>query len=144
MAFIGTISGSSGTISGSLVVTGSTSVGVVVEKLVNSNGNTGVTTFDLSQQGIFYVNSPTGDITANFTNAPLLDLKVITPTVILSQSSTSTWKVSGVQIDGSSQTINWANNVSPTGTAAKQEVYGFSLIRSGSSWKVLGQMSTYG
>jgi hypothetical protein len=34
--------------------------------------------------------------------------------------------------------------VTPTGTARKQDVFGFSLIRSGSTWKVLGQMSTYG
>jgi hypothetical protein len=49
-----------------------------------------------------------------------------------------------VQIDSSPATINWANGVTPTGTANKQDVFGFSLIRSGSAWKVLGQMSTYG
>jgi hypothetical protein len=113
----------------------------------NSNSSTGIVTFDLGVQGIFYVNGPAGNITANFTNVPTTTNRVITPTVILSQSSTARI-LSGCQIDGTWQTINWANGVIPTGTANKQDVFGFSLIRSGSGgsavWKVLGQMSTYG
>ena len=143
MALIGTISGSNATVSGSLEVTGSTTVGVVVENLINSVGGTGTVAFDTSKQGIFYVNGPTGTITANFTNVPTTNLKVITPTVILSQSATQQ-TITAVQIDGVAQTLNWANSTTPTVTANKQDVFGFSLIRSGSAWKVLGQLSTYG
>jgi hypothetical protein len=143
MALIGTISGSNATVSGSLEVTGSTTVGVVVENLINSVGSTGTVAFDTSKQGIFYVNGPTGTITANFTNVPTTNLKVITPTVILSQSATQQ-TITAVQIDGVAQTLNWANSTTPTATANKQDVFGFSLIRSGSAWKVLGQLSTYG
>ena len=99
--------------------------------------------FDMTNQGIFYVNNPAGDITANFTNVPTTNNRVITPTVILSQSATPRM-VSAVQIDTVAQTINWANGTTPSGTANKQDVFGFSLIRSGSAWKVLGQLSTYG
>lgn len=130
-------------ISGNLTVTGSTNVGVVVENLINSVGSTGTVAFDTSKQGIFYVNGPTGGITANFTNVPTTNLRVLTPTVILSQSATQQ-TITAVQIDGVAQTLNWANNTTPTATAGKQDVFGFSLIRSGSAWKVLGQMSTYG
>ena len=146
MALLGTISGSNAQISESLVVTGSTTIGSVVENLINSNGSTGTTTFNLNLQGIFYVNAPAGDITANFTNVPTTNLRVITPTVILSQSASPATAriVSAVQVDGAAQTINWANGTTPTGTASKQDVFGFSLIRSGSAWKVLGQMSTFG
>ena len=143
MALIGTISGSNATVSGSLTVTGSTTVGAVVENLINSVGSTGTVAFDTSKQGIFYVNRPAGIITANFTNVPTADLKVITPTVIFSQSSPA-YSITAIQIDGAAQTLNWANNTTPTATANKQDVFGFSLIRSGSTWKVLGQMSTYG
>jgi len=143
MALIGTISGSNATVSGSLEVTGSTTVGVVVENLINSVGSTGTVAFDTSKQGIFYVNGPAGIITANFTNVPTTDLKVITPTVILSQSAPP-YSITAVQIDGVAQTLNWANGTTPTATANKQDVFGFSLIRSGSAWKVLGQLSTYG
>jgi len=130
-------------ISGSLIVTGSTNVGVVVENLINSVGSTGTVAFDTSKQGIFYVNGPTGTITANFTNVPTTNLRVITPTVILSQSATA-YSITVVQIDGTPQTLNWANGTTPTATVGKQDVFGFSLIRSGSAWKVLGQLSTYG
>jgi len=143
MALIGTISGSNATVSGSLEVTGSTTVGVVVENLINSVGSTGTVAFDTSKQGIFYVNGPTGTITANFTNVPTTNLRVLTPTVILSQSATQQ-TITAVQIDGVAQTLNWANSTTPTATANKQDVFGFSLIRSGSAWKVLGQLSTYG
>jgi len=143
MALIGTISGSNATVSGSLEVTGSTTVGVVVENLINSVGSTGTVAFDTSKQGIFYVNGPTGTITANFTNVPTTNLRVLTPTVILSQSA-SAYSITVVQIDGVAQTLNWANSTTPTATANKQDVFGFSLIRSGSAWKVLGQLSTYG
>ena len=131
------------TIAGDLAVSGSTNVGVVVENLINSVGSTGTVVFDTSKQGIFYVNGPTGGIIANFTNVPTTNLRVLTPTVILSQSATPRI-VNAVQIDTAAQTINWANGTTPTGTANKQDVFGFSLIRSGSTWKVLGQMSTYG
>lgn len=143
MALVGTISGSNAAISGSLAVTGSTNVGVVVENLINSVGSTGTVSFDTSMQGIFYVNGPAGTITANFTNVPTTDLRVLTPTVILSQSATPR-SITAVQIDGAAQTLNWANSTTPTATANKQDVFGFSLIRSGSAWKVLGQLSTYG
>jgi hypothetical protein len=130
-------------VSGNLEITGSTNVGLVVENLINSVGSTGTVAFDTSKQGIFYVNGPTGTITANFTNVPTTNLKVITPTVILSQSSPA-YSITAVQIDGVAQTLNWANSTTPTATANKQDVFGFSLIRSGSAWKVLGQLSTYG
>jgi hypothetical protein len=129
--------------SGDIAVGGRTNISTVVEKMSNSNSSTGIVTFDLGVQGIFYVNGPAGNITANFTNVPTTTNRVITPTVILSQSSTARI-LSGCQIDGTWQTINWANGTTPTGNANKQDVFGFSLIRSGSAWKVLGQMSTYG
>ena len=128
---------------GDIAVAGRTSIATVVERLVNSNGGTGTVTFDVTSQGIFYVNGPTGNITADFVAVPISNNRVITPTVILSQSATPRI-VNAVSVNSVAQTINWANNVVPSGTANKQDVFGFSLIRSGSAWKVLGQMSTYG
>jgi len=128
---------------GSIQVDGRSTLSSVTEKLVPSVGGTGTVAYDLSVASIFYANGPTGAITANFTNVPTTNNRIITPTVILSQSATPRI-VSAVQIDTVAQTINWANGTTPTGTANKQDVFGFSLIRSGSAWKVLGQMSTYG
>lgn len=129
---------------GDLVVEDRSTFGGTVERIFHSqSAGGGVSTFDLVVQSIFYVNNPTSNITANFNNAPLTEFRVLTPTVILSQSATPRI-VSAVQVNSVNQTINWANGLTPTGTAGKQDVFGFSLIRSGSAWKVLGQMSTYG
>ena len=125
------------------IFNGKTTLATVTEKLSALASSTGTVSFDMTNQGIFYVNNPAGDITANFTNVPETNNRVITPTVILSQSATPRM-VSAVQIDTVVQTINWANGTTPSGTANKQDVFGFSLIRSGSAWKVLGQLSTYG
>jgi hypothetical protein len=128
---------------GATQIDGRSTLSSVTERFVLSVGGTGTVAYDLSVASIFYANGPTGDITANFTNVPTTNNRIITPTVILSQSATARI-VSAVQIDTVAQTINWANGTTPTGTANKQDVFGFSLIRSGSAWKVLGQMSTYG
>jgi hypothetical protein len=137
----GTVTTSSFT--GATQVDGRSTLSSVAEKLVPSVGGTGTVAYDLAGASIFYVNGPTGAITANFTNVPTINNRIITPTIIISQSATARI-VSAVQIDTVGQTINWANGTTPTGTANKQDVFGFSLIRSGSAWKVLGQMSTYG
>jgi hypothetical protein len=128
---------------GNVSIAGLTTMSTVAEKIVTSNGGTGTVSFDTAPQSIFYVKGPAGDITANFTTVSTTNNRIITPTVILSQSATARI-VSAVQIDGAAQTINWANGVIPTGVANKQDAFGFSLIRSGSTWTVLGQMSTYG
>jgi len=136
---------STGSFLGDIGVSGRSTLGGIIERMSNINGGTGTINFDLIQQSIFYVNGPTGNITANFTNVPITTNRVITPTVILSQSvGASLPIVTAVNIDGASQTINWSGGVTPTGNSGKQDVFGFSLIRSGSAWKVLGQMSTYG
>ena len=128
---------------GAAQIDGRATLSSITEKLVPSVGGTGTVAYDLSLASIFYANGPAGNITANFTNVPTTNNRIITPTVILSQSATPRI-VNAVQIDTAAQTINWANGTTPTGTANKQDVFGFSLIRSGSTWKVLGQMSTYG
>ena len=131
-------------ISGSLVVSGTTNMGVTVERMSHFQTTGSTISFDMTFNSIFYVNNPTADITANFTSlSAVSNNRIVTPTVILSQSATAR-TISTVQIDGTAQTIKWANGVTPTPTANKQEIFGFSLIRSGSNWNVLGQLSTYG
>ena len=133
---------STGSFSGDLGVAGRTTLGGVSERMSHTQGGSTLTC-DMIGQSIFYLNKPSGNVTANFTNVPTTNDRVYTPTVILSQSSPA-YIVSVVQVDGVGQTINWSSGITPTGNASKQDVFGFSLIRSGSAYKVLGQMSTYG
>jgi hypothetical protein len=131
-------------VSGSLVISGTTNMGATVERMSHYQTTGSVIAFDMTFTSIFYVNNPNADITANFTNlSTVVNNRIVTPTVILSQSGTGR-SITALQIDGTAQTINWANGVTPTATANKQEAFGFSLIRSGSAWKVLGQLSSYG
>lgn len=135
--------GTTTTLAGDIAVNGTTYIGNTVERLFNTSSGGGIMDFSLGPQSIFYVNNPTSDVTPNFINVPTNNLRVITPTVILSQSA-SPKNVPAVRIENVVQTINWAGGTSPTVTANRQEVFGFSLIRSGSAWKVLGQMTSYG
>ena len=135
---------STGSFRGDLEIQGRTALGGIIEDMFHTQSAGGTLSFNTLSDSIFYVNAPTSNITANFTNVPTTAFKIITPTVILSQSATPRI-VSSVTIDGgAAQTINWSAGVTPTGNANKQDVFGFSLIRSGSAWKVLGQMSSYG
>jgi hypothetical protein len=49
-----------------------------------------------------------------------------------------------VQIDGVSQTINWADATVPTGTAGQKDIVSFTFIRQSSTWLVLGSLNTFG
>ena len=133
---------STGSFSGDLGVAGRTTLGGVTERMSHTQGGSTLTC-DMISQSIFYLNKPSSNVTANFTNVPTTNNRVYTPTVILSQSSPA-YIVSVVQVDGVGQTINWSSGITPTGNASKQDVFGFSLIRSGSAYKVLGQMIKYG
>ena len=130
-------------ISGSLVISGSTSLGATVERMSHFQTTGSVIAFDVTFNNIFYVNNPNADITANFTNVPTANNRIVTPTVILSQSATPR-TITILRIDNADQVINWAGGSPPTAGANKQDVFGFSLIRSGSNWKVLGQLTSYG
>lgn len=135
-----------GSMQGDFTVGNRSTFGGIIERMVHTQGGSTLTC-NMIGQSIFYLNGPSGAVTANFTNVPTTTDRIHTPTVIISQSATPQI-VSIVQIDGVGQPINWSNGITPAGSAFKQDVFGFSLIRSGSgagtAWKVLGQLSTYG
>ena len=128
---------------GNLSVGGQTTLGTTSEKLTISSGGTGSVTYNTLANSVFYNSGPTGNITANFTNVPTTTAQATSVTVVVSQSATPKI-IEAVQINSTSSTISWANKIIPSGTANQYDVFGFSLIRSGSTWITLGQMSTYG
>jgi len=152
---------SSSTTTGALVVTGGVGIGGTLnigsdlsisglttltytsEKLTTKTSATGTVTHDLSTGSIFYHSSISNNFTANITNVPTTNDRAIGVTLVLAQGVTP-YMSTALQIDGSAQTIKWVNNITPTGTASKVDIVGFSLIRTGSAWTVLGQYSTYG
>jgi len=128
-----------------LSISGLTTLTYTSEKLntKTSAGSAGTVIHDLSTGSIFYHSSISNNFTANFTNVPTTNDRAIGVSLVLAQGGTG-YIVNVLQIDGSTQTIKWVNNTTPTGTANKVDIVGFSLIRTGSAWTVLGQYSTYG
>lgn len=128
---------------GSLTVLGATTFQLASDMLVGLTGATGVVTHDASIGAVFYHSSPAASFTANFTNLPTTDSRVLMMTLVVSQGATA-YIPSAVQISGVAQTIKWANNTTPTGNANKIDIFSFSLIRNGGVWVVLGSASTFG
>lgn len=126
-----------------LGISGLTTLTYTSEKLNTKTSATGTVTHDLSTGSVFYHSSISNNFTANFTNVPTTNDRALGVTLILAQGGTP-YMSTALQIDGSAQTIKWVNNIVPTGTANKVDIVGFSLIRTGSAWTVLGQYSTYG
>jgi hypothetical protein len=126
-----------------LGVSGLTTLTYTSERLNTKTSATGTVTHDLTTGSIFYHSSISNNFTANITNVPVTNDRAIGVTLVLSQGGTP-YMSTALQIDGSAQTIKWVNNVTPSGAANKVDIVGFSLIRTGSAWTVLGQYSTYG
>ena len=118
-------------------------LGFLDESLSTKTSATGTVVHDISTGTVFHHSSMSANFTANFTNVPTTNDRVINITLILIQGVTARIP-SAVQIDGSAQTINWQDNTVPTGNASKKDIAVFSLIRTGSAWTVLGGLSTYG
>lgn len=97
--------------------------------------------YDFSLGAIFFHStSPEIDWSANFTNLPTTNGKVITMNIVVPQGATP-YKITGCSIDGVIQTIKWFGGSAPSGTATKTDVWAFSIIRRANAWNVLGSVS---
>jgi hypothetical protein len=123
-----------------LTVSGVSSYGLTSDILLTLAGATGVVAHDVSNGGVFYHTTPAANFTANFTNVPTTNSRVLMATLIITQGATP-YISNAVQIGGVAQTIKWIGSAAPTGTASKIDIISFSLIRTGSAWIVLGQAS---
>ena len=115
------------------------------EKYVLLSGATSTVVHDFSATAIWAHINMAGNFTANFTNVPTTLDRTIVCTLLLSQGATA-YIPNAVQIDGVAQTINWQGGTAPTGTANKQEIVSFTLVRGSLAafWVVLGSLTSYG
>jgi hypothetical protein len=123
--------------------TGTTTLQQSTELLDTKTGATDTVTHDFSTGAIWYHSSISANFTANFTNVPTTNNRAIGVVLILVQGATP-YIPNAVQIAGAAQTILWQDNTVPTGNANKRDLASFTLIRTGSTWTVLGSLSTYG
>lgn len=139
----GTINGTIGTLA-NVTLSGYTTQGQTAEVVSTAiTGATGTVTHDTSTGTTFYHTSITSNFTPNFINVPTTNNRTITVVLILVQGSTAYYP-NGVQVNGTPQTIKWANAAAPTPTASRTELVSFSLIYMASTWTVVGQLSSYG
>lgn len=133
-----------------LVSTGRSTIYQNVEVFNTKTGATGVVEHDFGVPApigqivtsIWYHSSMAGNFTANFTNVPTTNNRLNSIALILIQGATP-YLPTAVQIDGTAQTLRWANGIVPTGTASGIDVVNFTLIRENNLWRVIGSKSGY-
>lgn len=137
------------TINGDLVANGS--VTAVADKVELRDiqeittpivGATGATTHDALLARIFVHSGIVGAFTANFTNVGLTSGYATTLTLVLQQGATPRVPTMGT-IDGNAVTFSWQGNVTPLGTANRTDVVTFSVILSGATYLVYGQLVSF-
>ena len=126
----------------SLTTTGVTTLQEITEVITPLTGATGVVVHDYNGGTVWFHSSMAANFTANFTNIPTTNDRTIVVTLLLNQGVAGYFP-NAVQINGVGQTLRWANNVTPTPSTNKIDVAVFSLIRTGSTWYVLGNYTTY-
>ena len=108
---------------------------------VTVNGAT--ITFDCSSGQIFTVTSPSQNWTANFTNLGLLTGYVTEIQIFIIQGTTARIP-NAVQIAGTSKTIGWLNNATPSGTSNRTDCVIFTILLNGTNYSVYGKLEDYG
>lgn len=103
---------------------------------------TGTVVHDFTEGSSWYHSSISANFTANFTNIPTTDNRVITVQLYLIQGNTP-YYANAVQINGVSQTIRWAGYAAPTASANRFEVQTFRIFRVAGSFSVFGSFSSH-
>lgn len=117
--------------------------GVQEEIILSSSVGANTSSFDFSNASIFYLNSMTGNGVWNIVNVPTTAQRATTFTFVIEQGSTP-YSASGYQLNNSNINVKWVGSTTPTGSANKTDVIGLTAFRSGSTWNVLGVLSSFG
>lgn len=128
------------TVSGGASFSGTVDLQEVREQLVEVSGT--APTLDWTAGNIYnWASTPGGNITANLTNVPTDNSKIMVVNLVVNQGGTA-YTISAVNINGSAQTLRWLGGTAPTVTASKIDIFALTLIRtSGGAWQVLGSLA---
>ena len=105
-------------------------------------GAIGTVIHDCSTGQIFYHTSPAANFTANFTNLGLVSGLLTEINLYIVQGSQARLPTA-IQISGVSQTINWYNGVTPTGTANATNLVTFFVLLNSTTYSVFGKVEMY-
>ena len=114
------------------------------EKYSALTGATGTVAHDCTNGKMFYHTTPAADWTVNLTNLDLNQYKFSTSVGIVVTQGNTAYIPNAVQIAGAAQTIIWQGNSTPTGTANGTDAVSFTIMRDGSTYIVLGQLTSFG
>jgi hypothetical protein len=131
------------TASGAVSLSGTVDIQEMREQIVDVTLASNVGTLDWTAGNIYYISAaPSANMTFNATNVPTDNSKAMTINVLVTQGSTGRIP-STFQIAGSNQTIRWPGGLAPvaTSSAGKIDIFTFTLLRTGSSWIVLGSFN---
>lgn len=146
-SLLGTSSVANTAISSSYAATASyfegTMQGIQEEIILSSSVGATTSSFDFSNASIFYLTGMTGNGIWNITNVPTTAQKATTFTFVLEQGATP-YSASGYQLNSSNVTVKWLGSSTPTGSANKTDIIGLTAFRSGSTWNVVGVLSSFG
>ena len=140
---IGVAIGTSLSTTGDISVAGILKIEQASETFAGLSGASGTVTHNCSAQQIFTHTGVTANFTADLTNLNLDSGRVTSVTLVINQGPTP-YMVTGLQIGGSSQTINWQTGSAPAGIANKRDVVTFTIFNSGGTYTVLAQSVTFG
>lgn len=129
------------TLTGDKTFSGLVTLTETTETVSTLTGATGTVNHDFVTSTVWWHTSIAANFTANFTNVPTTDNRAIVITLFLVQGVTA-FIPNAVQIAGVSQTINWANNATPAGTASRTDIVTFTLMRVGGAWTVFGSLTS--
>jgi len=139
---VGSVTPASGSFT-SLSVANLASIAELAEVIGSKTGATGVVVHDFNETNTWYHSNMAANFTANLTNTPTTNDRIITINLLLIQGGTARY-ASGLQINGSPQTIRWAGYAPPTPAANRFEIQTFSLIRQNNNWTVFSSLTSFG
>ena len=131
------------TLTGTTILDGFTTTGVVANKISSLTGATGTVAHMVTTSTTFLHTSMAGNFTANFMGVMPTNDRVYVVKLLLVQGGTPRM-CTGVEISTVAQTIEWAGGSAPSGTTNGFDIVTIHLIRSASAWTVLADSRSYG
>jgi hypothetical protein len=105
---------------------------------VCNTGSSGLINFDvLNYPTLYYTKNSSGDFYINLRGSSscsfncLIELNKLLDIKLMNKNGASNYHLTGINIDGSVQTINWLTGVEPNGNANAIDVYSITAIKTG-------------
>ena len=101
-----------------------------------------VVLYDYSLSSLWYHATASSNFTANFTNLPTTDNRVLSASIVINQGLNG-YIPTIVQIEGVTQSVKWPGGTQ-SGTSYNLDIVTFNFIRTGGTWtNVIGQVASF-